>query len=162
MRWRRRISTTREWRARRTALIENGVLKNYVLDLESGAALGLPSTGNGMRNKRFGSKDASAPPAPSVSNIVMEPGEKSVEAMMGEMGEGLLIDRLMGTMMGNLYGGVVSGNVMLGYKVEGGKRVGRIKDAMFSVNAFEVLRDGVVCASGERRSLGRFCCRTCG
>ncbi len=142
--------------AQKTALIENGVLKNFVLDLESGAAMGMRSTGSGMRNRRFGSKDASAPPTPSMSSVVMEAGERGVDEMMEEMGEGLLIDRLMGTMMGNLYGGVVSGNIMLGYKVAGGRRVGRIKDAMFSVNAFEVLKDGLVCLSRERKMLGKF------
>ncbi len=142
--------------AQKTALIDKGALKNFVLDLESGAALGMRSTGNGMRNKRFGSKDASATPTPSISNVVMEAGDKGIDEMMREMGDGLLIDRLMGTMMGNLYGGVVNGNIMLGYKVVGGKRVGRVKDAMFSINAFEVLKDDLVCLSRERRMLGKF------
>jgi len=141
----------------KTALIEKGVLKNFVHDLDSAAALGATPTGNGRRTKRYGSsRDASSPPSPSITNIVMEGGEKSFDEMMREMGDGLLIDRLMGTMMGNLYGGAVGGNVLLGYKVEGGKRVGRIKNAMFSVNTFEVLKDGLAALSKEREMLGSF------
>jgi PmbA protein len=141
----------------RTAVIEKGVLKNFIHDLDSAAALGARPTGNGLRNKRMGNiKDVAAPPAPSSTNVVMEPGDMAVDEMLKNMGDGILVDRLIGTMMGNLYGGVVGGNILLGYKVEGGKRVGRIKDAMMSVNAFSALKDNLVALSRERIQLGSF------
>lgn len=142
---------------RKTAVIEKGVLKNFIHDLDSASALGARPTGNGQRNRRMSNvKDVASAPAPAANNIVMEAGDAAADDMLKRMGEGVLVDRLMGTMMGNLYGGVVGGNILLGYKVEGGRRVGRIKDAMFSVNAFEVLRDGLVALSREREMLGTF------
>ncbi len=50
---------------------------------------------------------------------------------------------------GNPYGGQVSGDISLGYKIEKGQIVGRIKDAMFSVNVFTDLRDNLVALSSD-------------
>ena len=141
----------------KTAIIDKGVLSGFMHDLDSAAALGARPTGNGLRNKRMGNvKDVAAPPTPAATNIVMEPGDIAADEMLRKMGDGILVDRLMGTMMGNLYGGVVGGNILLGYKIEGGKRVGRVKDAMFSVNAFEALKNNLVGLSVERVALGSF------
>jgi PmbA protein len=134
----------------KTAIIEDGVLKNFLTDLDSAAALNLKPTGNGLRSRFM------SPPAPSITNLTMDGGDITVDEIMRKMGDGVLIDRLIGTMMGNLYGGVVSGNIMLGYKVAGGKRVGRIKDAMVSINAFEALKTGLMGLSRERVALGNF------
>jgi PmbA protein len=134
----------------KTGIIEEGVLEHFITDLDSAVALNLKPTGNGIRSRHM------SPPAPSITNLTMDGGDISIDEIMKKMGDGVLIDRLMGTMMGNHFGGVVSGNIMLGYKVEGGKRVGRIKDAMISVNTFEALKTGLVGLSKERIALGNF------
>jgi PmbA protein len=134
----------------KTGIIEDGALKSLITDLDSATALNLKPTGNGLRGKFM------YPPSPGITNLTMDGGDIPVDEMMKKMGDGVLIDRLMGAMMGNLYGGVVSGNILLGYKVEGGKRVGRIKDAMVSINAFEALKSGLMGLSKERIALGNF------
>jgi PmbA protein len=142
---------------RKTPIVEDGSLENFITDLDSAFALNLKPTGNGLRSKRMGNvKDAASPPAPAITNLTMDGGDIPLDDMMKKMGDGVLIDRLMGTMMGNLYSGVVSGNILLGYKVEGGRPVGRIKDAMMSVNAFEALKTGLAGLSKERLALGNF------
>jgi PmbA protein len=46
----------------------------------------------------------------------------------------------MGAEQGNILGGDFSGNVLLGYKVENGKIVGRVKDTMVSGNIYQLLK----------------------
>ncbi|MEJ2048180.1 MAG: metallopeptidase TldD-related protein, partial [Dehalococcoidia bacterium] len=42
---------------------------------------------------------------------------------------------------GNILSGDFSGNVLLGYKIENGKIVGRVKDTMVSGNVYQVLNE---------------------
>jgi PmbA protein len=46
----------------------------------------------------------------------------------------------MGAEQGNILNGDFSGNVLLGYKVEKGEVVGRVKDTMVSGNVFTILK----------------------
>jgi len=61
----------------------------------------------------------------------------------------------MGAEQGNILGGDFSGNVLLGYKVESGKIVGRVKDTMVSGNVYQVLKEGIVIGS-EAKWVGGF------
>lgn len=138
--------------ARRKPLIEEGVLKNYLLDLSSAQALSLDPTGNGFRSKPL----LNSPPRPSSSNVVMEGGQTPLAEMISSTSDGLLVDHLMGAWAGNPYSGEVNGNISLGYRIQGGEITGRIKDAMFSVNAFEALSQQLVDLSRETRlAVGR-------
>jgi len=71
-----------------------------------------------------------------------------MEEMVKDIKEGLVIEQLMGAEQGNILGGDFSGNVLLGYKVESGKIVGRVKNTMVSGNVYQVLRE--VSAVGSR------------
>ena len=46
----------------------------------------------------------------------------------------------MGAGRGNVMGGDFSGNVLLGYKIEGGEIVGRVKNAIVAGNVHEALK----------------------
>ena len=46
----------------------------------------------------------------------------------------------MGAGQGNTLGGDFSGNVLLGFKVENGEIVGRVKDTMVSGNVYKLLK----------------------
>jgi PmbA protein len=61
--------------------------------------------------------------------------------MLEDMQEGLIVEQLMGADQGNLLGGDFGGNVLLGYKVENGEIVGRVKDTMIAGNVYQVLRE---------------------
>jgi PmbA protein len=61
--------------------------------------------------------------------------------MVSDIKEGLVIEQLMGAEQGNILGGDFSGNVLLGYKVESGKIVGRVKNTMVSGNVYQLLKE---------------------
>ncbi|MEX2629730.1 MAG: TldD/PmbA family protein [Tistlia sp.] len=73
----------------RRALIEDGVLTGWLLDLASARQLGLPPTGNASRG-------VSGPPGPSASNLYLAPGTRSPQALIGEIEEGFYVTEMMG------------------------------------------------------------------
>ncbi|MBS3949480.1 MAG: TldD/PmbA family protein [Peptococcaceae bacterium] len=130
--------------ARRT-LVTSGRINGYMLDLQTSQELGMSPTGNGSTA------------GPVANNIIVPGGDASFEQMLASIDEGVLIDGTMGAWAGNPYGGQVSGNISLGYKIEKGKIVGRIKDCMFSVNVFTDLRDNLAALSHDQLWRGNFC-----
>ena len=119
--------------SQRTALIERGVVANFLYDLQTAALTGNRSTGNGNRSR-------GSLPTPSVSAVLINEGDTSLEAMIRDIKEGLVIEMLIGAEQGNVLGGEFSGNVLLGYKVENGQITGRVKDTMVSGNIYEALK----------------------
>jgi PmbA protein len=61
--------------------------------------------------------------------------------MGADIKEGLVVEQLMGAEQGNILGGDFSGNVLLGYKIENGKIVGRVKNTMVSGNVYQALKE---------------------
>jgi PmbA protein len=128
--------------SQRTPLIEQGTVAHFLYDLQTAALAGTRSTGNGSRNRGL--------PAPSPSAFVIAPGSTTFEEMVSDIKEGLIIEQLMGAGQGNILGGDFSGNVLLGYKVENGKIVGRVKDTMVSGNVYQVLKQIAAIGSDAR------------
>jgi PmbA protein len=126
--------------SQRTPLIEGGVVAHFLYDLQTAALAKTKSTGNGDRGGGL--------PAPSASSLVIAPGRTSMDDMIKDIKEGLVIEQLMGAEQGNILGGDFSGNVLLGYKVESGKIVGRVKNTMVSGNVYQVMKE--VTAVGSR------------
>ncbi len=119
--------------SQRTPLIEQGVVTHFLYDLQTAATANTQSTGNGRR--------AGGLPTPSPSAFVIAPGNTTFEDMVGDIKEGIVVEYLMGATQGNILGGDFSGNVLLGYKVENGKIVGRVKDTMVSGNIYHLLSE---------------------
>ena len=71
------------------ALVEDGVLRNWVLDLRTARQLGLQTTGRAARG-------TSSPPAPATTNVYLEPGRLSPAALIGEIESGLYVTELIG------------------------------------------------------------------
>ena len=78
----------------------------------------------------------------------MDEGEATFEEMVRGVKEGLVVEELMGAGQGNVMGGDFSGNVLLGYKIENGEIVGRVKDTIVAGNVHQALRQLV--AIGKR------------
>ncbi len=74
---------------RRTAVVEEGVLRSYLLDSYSARRLGLESTGNASRS-------AATAPAPAPTNFFLEPGELSPEQIIGSLTRGFYVTELIG------------------------------------------------------------------
>ncbi len=73
----------------RRALIEGGRLTTWLLDLRSARQLGLSPTGHASRG-------VSSPPSPSSSNVWLEAGPQSPQAMIADIADGLYVTDLIG------------------------------------------------------------------
>ena len=71
----------------------------------------------------------------------MNSGDISISKMIEGIDEGILVDNLLGAGQGNELSGDFSANISLGYKIEKGKLVGRVKNTMISGNSFKALSD---------------------
>ena len=120
---------------KRVPLVEKGEIKNFYYDLQTAGMAGVKSTGNGLR------AGLQSEPVPGISNLVMEEGEVSFKEMIKDISEGIIIDQVLGLGQGNIISGAFSNNVQLGFKIENGKIVGRVKDVMISGNAIEELKN---------------------
>jgi len=118
----------------RTVLVHNGIVTGFYHDLQTAAQSGTHSTGNGRR-------DLLAPPHPQPGNLVIEPGATSLEAMLQQAGDGLLVDLLMGANPMTALQGTFSRTVLLGYKIERGRIAGYVKGVALAGNLYEMLRD---------------------
>lgn len=121
-------------KAQRLPLVEGGVVRNFTYDLQTAGLAGVVSTGSASRMP-------STLPAPSISVLTMEPGDASFEDMVADIPEGLIVEEMLGSTQGNVLGGDFGGNVLLGYKIERGRIVGRVKDTMIAGNVYTILKD---------------------
>jgi PmbA protein len=120
--------------SQRLPLVTNGVVANFLYDLQTAALAGTQSTGNGQRV-------GGGFPSPAISSLILSGGDVSFQAMLEDMKEGLVVEQLIGADQGNLLGGDFGGNVLLGYKVKNGEIVGRVKDTMIAGNVYQVLKE---------------------
>jgi PmbA protein len=74
---------------RRTAVVERGVLRSWLLDSYSARKLGLASTGSAARR-------AGTAPTASPTNLWLEPGTSSLDEMIAATERGLLVTWLFG------------------------------------------------------------------
>ncbi|MFO8009637.1 MAG: TldD/PmbA family protein [Dehalococcoidia bacterium] len=126
-----------------TPLIQNGVIADFLYDLQTAGEAGTESTGNASRS-------LASLPGPSASAIIVEEGSTGFEEMVRDIKRGLIVEQVMGATQGNILGGDFSGNVLLGYMVENGNITGRVKNTMISGNVYELLKDGVVIGNDTR------------
>ncbi len=131
---------------RKQAIFENGVLKTYLADLQTAALLGIAPTGHGFRS--YASR-----PGPSDTNTVLSAGQTSYADMVAGMKRGLVVDQTLGSGQSNVLAGEFSVNVALGFLVEDGRIVGRVKDCMVAGNVYEILKK-VEAIGSERQWYG--------
>ena len=115
-------------------LIDRGVVKQFYWDRRWAARQGTKSSGNGFRG-------GISRPSPSLANVCISPGKTSVDDLIAGIEEGIIVDQVLGAGQSNVLAGEFSVNIDLGYKVEQGKIVGRVKDTMVAGNIFEAFND---------------------
>ncbi len=126
---------------RRNILIDGGVPVGALLDLQTAKELGRSSTGNAT----------AAGTGAGPHRVLLAPGETPLAEMVAGIDHGLLVLGSMGAWTGNAYSGNVSGTISLGLRIEGGKVAGRVKNCMFSLNAFTHFRDHLAGLSRETK-----------
>jgi PmbA protein len=119
----------------RRAIVESGVLRGPFLDLRTGAALGLPSTGNGLKRELFG-QGAEVQANPWAIGWTVDPGESSLDAMIASLDEGLLVTGGLGFHSGNYPQGAFSVQA-IGFHIRSGRVIGRLDRTMVSGNLYE-------------------------
>jgi PmbA protein len=75
--------------AKKRAFIEKGGLTSWLLDSRSARQLGMHSTGHASRG-------LSSPPSPSATNLYMEPGSLTPQALMADIKQGLYVTETQG------------------------------------------------------------------
>ena len=118
-----------------TPLVENGVLSNFIYDLDTAGRAGAKPTGHGSFRQ--------------LTNLVVSPGDTPYAEMLRGIKQGLLVHEYLGLGQGNPINGEFSANLALGYKIENGEIVGRVKDVMLAGNAYHALKD-IAAMSQER------------
>ncbi len=142
---------------RQTYLVENGILKNYLLDLSSAAKLNMKPTGNGFRyTPLIKNRSYAAIPGPAFTNLFLPPGSRSSRDILSSAPKMLLIDQLTGVLLGNLINGDWSGNIEYGILFENGKPSGRIKNAMTGSNFYTMFKNNYCESSSEREWVSGF------
>jgi PmbA protein len=96
----------------RRALVEDGVLKSWILDCASAKQLGLKTTGHAARG-------TGGPPSPSTTNLYMEPGTVSPDGLMADIAQGFYVTELMGMGVNMVTGDYSQG--ASGFWIENGK-----------------------------------------
>ncbi|MBS0472448.1 MAG: TldD/PmbA family protein [Proteobacteria bacterium] len=97
---------------RRWALAEKGVLKTWLLDCASAKQLGLETTGHAARG-------TGGPPAPSPTNLYMEPGALAPKALIADIKSGFYVTELIGMGVNGVTGDYSRGAA--GFWIENGE-----------------------------------------
>jgi PmbA protein len=133
-------------------IVEDGVLKDYIVDLRSGATLNRPSNGHGFKAALFGGGTETSP-TPWFANPIIEAGEESWRDLVKGLKEGLLITNGMGFHSGNYPQGQFAVQAV-GYHIVDGEVIGRLDKTMISGNIYEDLRDVRAVSRERRRAVG--------
>lgn len=129
----------------RRAIIEDGALTGWTLDLASARKLGMQSTGNAARG--IGSV-----PSPSNWNIALTQGEQSREDLIAQMGTGLLVTSLIGSTINPNTGDYSRG--ASGYWVENGEIAYPVNECTIAGNLRDMLAR-IIPANDARDYLSR-------
>ena len=103
----------------RRALVDKGVLTGLSLDLANARKLGMAPTGNAKRG-------ASSPPSPGTWNMELTQGDRSREALIAEMGTGLVVTSMIGSTINPNTGDYSRG--ASGFWVENGEITGPVNE----------------------------------
>lgn len=140
--------------AQRNVLIENGVLKGYMVDRLESRRMGMPSTGSGRRQSyRF-------PPEPRMTNTFIAPGKSTREEIISATEKGLFVGSINGGSV-NPATGEFNFSVLDCYLIENGRLTEPVHGATLIGTGTQVLRE--VDMVGSNLELGQgYCYNTSG
>ncbi|EPX79701.1 TldD/PmbA family protein [Salipiger mucosus] len=130
---------------RRRAVVENGVLKGFTLDLANARKLGMEPTGNAARGPSSG-------PSPRAWNLELTQGTQSRDALAAEMGTGLIVTSMIGSTINPNTGDYSRGAA--GLWVENGEITGPVSGVTLAGNLRDMLL-GMTPANDARPWLSR-------
>jgi PmbA protein len=120
---------------RRTVLVENGILKNYVMNTYTARKLGMASTGNASRS-------LASSPGIGAGNFFLQPGTLTPAQIISDVKSGLYVTEVMGFGVNLVTGDYSQGaaglwieNGELAYPVEEITIAGNLKDMYRNISA---------------------------
>ncbi|MEI6484976.1 MAG: TldD/PmbA family protein [Sphingomonadales bacterium] len=115
--------------ARRTAIIEDGVLTTWLLDSASARQLGLQPTGHASRG-------TSGPPGAGTTNLHLEGGTATPAELMADIRQGVLVTELIGMGVNGLTGDYSRG--ASGFLIENGEITGPVAEITIAGNLIDM------------------------
>src|SRR5271157_2198997 len=120
--------------SRKTVVVENGVLKSYLLNTYTAKKLNLQTTGNASRG-------LAGTPGIGPGNFFLQPGARSLEQIIGDIKEGLFVTEFLGFGVNLVTGDFSRGasglwiqNGELAFPVEEITVAGNLKDMLFNIS----------------------------
>ncbi len=113
------------------AIVEDGVLKTWLLDCASAKQLGLQTTGHAARG-------TGGPPSPSSTNFYMQPGALSPAELMADIKDGFYVTELMGMGVNGVTGDYSRG--ASGFWIENGKIAYPVSEVTIAGNLKDMYR----------------------
>jgi PmbA protein len=114
------------------ALVEDGVLKTWVLDLRSARQLNLKSTGHAARG-------TSSPPGPSTTNLYLSAGKETPKQLMADIESGFYCTDLIGFGVNNVTGDYSRG--ASGFWIEKGELAYPVSEITIAGNLTEMFQN---------------------
>lgn len=130
---------------RERAIVQNGILMGWTLDLATARQLGQTSTANASRG-------VSAPPSPAPTNVSLTQGDQTRDALIKDMGTGLLVTSLIGSSINGTTGDYSRG--ASGFWVENGEITYPVNECTIAGNLHDMLKS-IVPANDARAHLSR-------
>ncbi len=134
---------------RRKAVVERGVLKNFLVDMYSAKKLGLKPTGNGIR------ASISSLPSSGITNLIVERGALGLEEMVKTPEEVIVVTDAMGIHTINPISGEFSIGISGIYYVDG-KKVTPVTGMTVAGNMKELLKN-ITEVGADQKWLGNVC-----
>lgn len=116
----------------RRAVMEDGRLTTWLLDLRSARQLGLASTGHASRG-------TASPPSPSPTNLYMAAGTVTRDALIGAIEDGFYVTQMMGSGANLITGDYSRGAT--GFWIEGGKIAYPVNEVTVAGNLKDMFRN---------------------
>jgi PmbA protein len=116
--------------------VDRGRVEGFYWDRRWAARSLRQSTGNGFRG-------GISRPSPNTINLCFAPGQTSYSDLIAGIEEGIIVDQVLGAGQSNQLAGEFSVNLDLGFKVEKGEIVGRVKNTMVAGSIFEAFQNMV-------------------
>jgi len=116
---------------KKLALVDDGVLRTWLLDCATARELGLVTTGHAHRG-------ASSVPSPGPTNLHLEPGRLSPDALIADIADGFYVTDLIGSGANMVTGDYSRG--ASGFWIEKGKRTYPVSEVTIAGHLLEIFR----------------------
>ncbi len=121
-------------------LVNNGVINEFLYDLSTARKMNANTTGNGFRSNPA-SQNIFMEPTTGAMGFAVKEGTISNEDIVKNTKRGIIIHSLLGVGQGNVINGDFSNNVHVGFYIENGEIIGRVKDVMIAGNSFSCFKN---------------------